>query len=145
MQPSCIEEAEYATTNEFVPRPTRGKVVKVYDGDTVWCAVDIDGKICRVNVRMLGYDCAEMRSKDPVEKSCAYAARDELRELVLDRVVNLTVHEADKYGRLLCTMTLDQEDDKDPVDVNAFMLSKWGVPYAGGHKEVVDWSTYPKK
>ena len=138
-----LKYATYKNTDEFLPSPEVGKVVKVYDGDTIWVAAVINGKRCRVNVRMLGYDCAEMRSSDEIEKKCAHAARDDLNKMIMDKIVNLEVVSADKYGRLLANVTY-RDDDNQLVDVNSYMLSKWGVAYDGGHKEAVDWSTYPK-
>jgi endonuclease YncB( thermonuclease family) len=143
MDIDLLNDATYKNTDEFLPSPEIGKVVKVYDGDTIWVATVMNGKKCRVNVRMLGYDCAEMRSSDEIEKKCAYAARDDLSEMIMDKIVKLKVESADKYGRLLATVTYQAEND-ETVDVNSYMLRKWGVPYDGGHKETVDWSTYPK-
>jgi endonuclease YncB( thermonuclease family) len=138
-----LNDATYKNTNEFLPSPGFGKVVKVYDGDTIWVATVINGERCRVNVRMLGYDCAEMRSSDDVEKKCAHDARDDLNDMIMDKIVNLEVVSADKYGRLLANVTYKNAND-ELVDVNSYMLNKWGVAYDGGHKETVDWSTYPK-
>ena len=140
---SLLAGATYKNTDEFVPNPEIGKVVKVYDGDTIWVAAVIGGELCRVNVRMLGYDCAEMRSSDEVEKKCAHAARDDLATLILDKIVALKVHSADKYGRLLAEVTYT-DDAGETVDVNSYMLNKWGVAYDGGHKEAVDWATFPR-
>ena len=134
-----LEDLTYASTKPFVPHPTEAKVVKVYDGDTVWCACYIDGAAHRVSVRMLGYDTAEMRTHDPVEKAAAIGARDDLKSMVLDRVVRLEITGSDKYGRLLGQMYLDDKN------INDIMLTKWGVPYAGGTKTSCDWSELPRE
>jgi len=131
-------ELTYANTSAYCPQPLEGKVVKVYDGDTLWLACVIDDTACRVCIRMHGYDTAEMRTRDAVEKKVAMRARDALRAIVLDKIVSLTVNGHDKYGRLIARL------DVDGVDVNQYMTDVWGVPYDGGTKLVTDWSKFPK-
>jgi endonuclease YncB( thermonuclease family) len=87
--------------------------------------------------RMAGYDSAELRQPvgDPDrerKKALALAARDRLRELVLDQVVHVRCGDFDKYGRPLVTLwTLGDP----PLDVNALMLAeRHGLPYAGKRK-----------
>ena len=65
---SELESCDYKNCEQFIPSISRGKIVKCYDGDTVTIATIMDGKRVRFNIRMLGYDCAEIRSKDPQEK-----------------------------------------------------------------------------
>ena len=56
-----LEECTYKNTEVYVPDIKEGKIVKCYDGDTVTIASIINNKAYRFNVRMLGYDCAEIR------------------------------------------------------------------------------------
>lgn len=133
-----LVELTYANTSAYCPKPLEGKVVKVYDGDTVWLACVINDTPCRVCIRMHGYDTAEMRTHDTAEKSAAIGARDALKEMVLDKIVSLTVDGQDKYGRLIARLTIDG------LDVNQYMTDIWGVPYAGGTKQLTDWSEFPK-
>ena len=133
-----LSKLTYQNTKAFVPKPTKGKVVKVYDGDTVWLACYVAGEPARVCIRMKGYDTAEVRTHDSVEKVAACGARDDLASKVLNKTVNVVVDGSDKYGRLIATLYLDEED------VNAYMLTKWGVPYFGATKPSVDWGEVPR-
>ena len=97
-----LDSCEYNNCEKFVPDISRGKIVKCYDGDTVTLAAIIDGKRVRFNIRMLGYDCAEIRSKDPQEKRVATWAKSYITNMIFGKIVNVSKNEGyDKYGRLL--------------------------------------------
>ena len=52
----------------FVPPITRGRVIKVYDGDTITIASKLPFKgshLYRFGVRLLGMDAPEMKTDDP--------------------------------------------------------------------------------
>ncbi len=89
-------------------------------------------------------DTAEIRTRDPVEKAAALGARDELRSLVLGKMLRVrTTDTMDKYGRLLADVWLLDSGDDEP-SVNQKLIDRWGVPYAGGHKERTTWSDFPR-
>ena len=97
-----LEDCTYKNTEVYVPNITRGKVVKCYDGDTVTIATIIDNKGYRFSVRMLGYDCAEIRSKNEQEKKVAKWAKEYITSMIYDKVVNVVQNEGyDKYGSSL--------------------------------------------
>jgi hypothetical protein len=92
-----------------------GKVNKVYDGDTIWIALNIETPNGRsveyVSLRMYGYDAPEM--KGPT-KSMAIQVRDRVRECILNKIVVVNLCPTldkngnpenkpilDKYGRNL--------------------------------------------
>jgi len=132
-----LEDCTYQNSEKFVPLITQGKIVKCYDGDTVTIATIMDGKRVKFNVRMLGYDCAEIRSKNPQEKNVAKWAKEFITNLIYDKIVYVTKNEGyDKYGRLLLELSIDN------INVNELMLNKWGVVYNGGHKEEIDWNNW---
>ena len=130
----------YHQYEQFSPHlPEKVKVIKVYDGDTVTIGCMYGKRQVRFSVRMLGYDCAEIRSKDEVEKRVAHDAQKELQEMILGREVNVSENLGlDKYGRLLLKLAIDNKD------VNEHMKNRWGVAYDGGHKDAVDWSKFPQ-
>ena len=124
-------------------RKTWAKVVDVYDGDSCWVAVDFGMGLFRYPLRMEGYDTPEIRSKDQDEKISALLVRDELRKLILDKIVWLEVVETDKpdkYGRLLSRILVpDRQTDLNGsckfVNVKDWILKhNYGVPYDGGNK-----------
>lgn len=129
-----------ADTSEFTLKgySTLGKVVDVYDGDTCKICFKWHDTIYKWNCRLEGVDTPELRTKNVLEKSWGYKARDELRKLILDQVVRVDCGEFDKYGRLLVDIELP--DGK--------MVSKWLIEeglafqYDGGTKK--DWESYLK-
>ena len=110
---------------------TKAKIVKVYDGDTIWAVFEYAGKISRFNCRMNGYNSAEMRTDDPAEKESAVKSKEALAELVLDKIVDLHLGDFDKYGRPLVQVY------SGGVDVNKYMVENgFGKKYTGrGAKE----------
>lgn len=102
-----------------------GRLVDVYDGDTVKVVLPFGGKLHKFNVRLAGIDTAEMRSKDAAVKERAVRARDRLLQhatglealpklstkkdinKLLDDHVTMVWVEClgwDKYGRLLANL-----------------------------------------
>ena len=135
-----LSDCTYENTPPFLPEVTSGKCVKVYDGDTIHVACQVHGRgPYRFSCRMMGYDSAEMRTKDPAERQPAVRARQELAVLVEHKPVTLHVHGQDKYGRLLVSVTVGRS-----FNVNEHMIrERFGVAYDGGTKRKVDWSQYP--
>ena len=107
------------------------KITKVYDGDTMWAVFWFNNKLQRFSIRMFGYNCAEVKSKNAEEKQCGINAKAALSELVLDKIVTLQLGDFDKYGRILGTVIIDS------LNVNEFMVANgYGKPYLGcGEKE----------
>ena len=135
----ALAKCSYKTCQPFIPKFSEGKIVKCYDGDTVTIATIMNDEIVRFSVRMLGYDCAEIRSKNEQEKQVAKWAKDYITNMIMDKMVKIVKNEGyDKYGRLLLELQIDD------TNVNEVMLKKWGVKYYGGHKEAVDWSKWSK-
>ena len=57
---------------------TKGRVVNVYDGDTLTLAARLpnDNTIYKFSVRLRGLDCPEVRTNDKSEKLIAMKARN---------------------------------------------------------------------
>lgn len=85
------------------------KITSVYDGDTVTGDVDLGFGVWMHNqkFRLYGINTAELKTKDESEKLKALAARDRLRELVLDKEVRIRSHGKEKYGRWLIEIWID--------------------------------------
>ena len=109
-----------------------GKVVKVYDGDTITIAAKLpydSSPIYRFSVRMLGIDCAEIKGKTPNEKQIAIRARDALHAEIFGKIVYLSNIANDKYGRILADVYYNG------INMSYWMLeNKLAVPYDGGTK-----------
>ena len=125
----------------FVPPIRRGKVIKVYDGDTitVGAPLTIDGsqQFYKFSVRLRNIDCPEIRTRDADEKEVAIIARDTLSDKIMGRIVDFEDLATDKYGRLLARVLFEH------ADMSAFMIEKrLAVPYAGRTKTPVCWKTH---
>lgn len=97
------ENVTYDTTVPYIPPVTAGKVVKVYDGDTITIATRMPGSdtMYRFSVRLAGIDCPEIKSHSASEKEVAQLAKQFVSEQVMGKIVSLENVEMEKYGRLL--------------------------------------------
>lgn len=132
---AAFAAATLANTPAFSPSVTHGKVIKVYDGDTITIAapvVGVDG-LFRFRVRLAGIDTPELRGASAAEKAMAVRARDALAsQLPDDMMVTLTeVDASDKYGRLLARVWVGR------LCLNAWMLEqRHAKAYDGKAKSV---------
>ncbi len=117
------------------------KVLKVYDGDTIWIAIRINFKIYKLKVRLSGIDTPEMKplkiQKDrDIEIAAAKKAKNFLADLVDQKVIKMKCGEWDKYGRLLGTLIIKGNGIcSSEIDVNQLMIKEGHAkPYFGGTK-----------
>ena len=131
-----LNEVRYLDTVIFVPPITAGKVVKVYDGDTITIAAklpNVDSPVYRFSVRLLGIDSAEIKGKTFAEKEIAVRARDALHKLIFGKIVHLKKISTEKYGRILADVYLGD------IHINQWMLdNNYAIPYDGGTKSRPD-------
>lgn len=127
-----LESVEWSNTIPFIPSVHYGKVIKVYDGDTITIASKMpypDSPIFRFSVRLNGIDTPEIKGKTVAEKKHATLARDALSEQILGKIVELKNVSLEKYGRLLADVYC-----KD-LHLNKWLIdNKYAVPYDGGTK-----------
>lgn len=124
-------ECNYKNTPTFSFNKLKfnAKVIKVYDGDTIWVAIKYNHKYVKIKVRLLGIDTPEIRTKSLEEKEKGILARDYLSNLILNKIVKLHCDKFDKYGRLLGKIYFKNKC------VNDTMIDKgYGVSYDGGSK-----------
>ena len=138
-----LENVSYNDTVPFIAPICSGKVVKVYDGDTITIASKLpysDSEMYRFSVRLNGIDCPEIRGKTEDEKECAQLAKEELIKLLMGNIVELKNLETEKYGRILADVYIDG------LHINNHMLdSRLAVKYDGGTKSVPNsWLDYYK-
>tara|TARA_B110000483_G_scaffold234757_1_gene305289 strand:+ start:172 stop:552 length:381 start_codon:yes stop_codon:yes gene_type:complete len=107
-----IEDARKVSKFSLEGIVVQAMVTKVYDGDTVHAvfASDEGGEYHRWSCRLLGVNTPELRSSDLQEKRMAQLARDALAERILGKEVRLHVGKFEKYGRLLITIYLGEEN-----------------------------------
>jgi len=137
------DQVTYETSEKFVPPISYGKVVKVYDGDTITVATPLDGTrapIYHFSVRLRGIDSPEIRGSSPEEKVAAQKARDALAAKVLNQMVFLQNIDMEKYGRVLADVYLEKPGSGSGLSAEKQSISEWmlenyyAVAYSGGKK-----------
>ena len=121
------------------------KVVSVYDGDTMRVAMYLhdfsNGEPTTIRqfiVRMKGYDCPELRTRNTREKEFGYRSRDIFQRMVEGRIVYIECSEMDKYGRLLADVK-GYSPTEGFIHLNQFMIDNHlGYSYLGDTKQSFD-------
>lgn len=131
-----LQKIEYSDTIKYIPSISYGKVIKVYDGDTITVASKLnsnDSTIYRFSVRLLGIDSPEIKGKSETEKRLAKQSRDALYEFIYGKIVKLENVTTEKYGRILANVICDG------INVSTWMLdNKFAISYDGGKKTIPD-------
>jgi len=132
---------DWKDTIKFVAPIEKGIVIKVYDGDTITFVSKLPypkSPLYRFSVRLNGIDCPEMKGKDENEKQCAQIAKQEMSDLILNKIVTLKNVEIEKYGRILADVYIGD------LHLNKHMIEKrLAVTYNGGTKiSPKNWMNY---
>lgn len=131
-----IKDIEYSNTVPFMPPIHYGKVIKVYDGDTITIASLLPNTVSpiyRFSVRLNGIDTPEIKSKTKGEHEMAIRARDLLNDKIYGEMVELKNVGNEKYGRILADVYLQNEN------INQWLINEHvAIPYDGGKKQT--WS-----
>jgi len=136
---SYLNHVEYKDTIVFRPHITHGKVIKVYDGDTITIATRLpnDDTFYRFSVRLRGIDSPEIHGKTENEKALAIKSRDALSQLIYHKIIMIANVEYEKYGRILADVHLVNPKSEITTSINQWMLDqKYAVPYDGGTKMI---------
>ena len=131
---------------EFPRKVLKCKVVRVYDGDTIWVVINFKGTFIKLKCRMLGYDSPEMKPRLNIKNRVniinkAVAARDYLKSLIENKIVDIQLSGFDKYGRVLSTVYIIDPDSnkimcKNKLNINDLMVRNgYGYSYMGGTKK----------
>ena len=108
----------------------RAKVVHVYDGDTIHLVFEFLGQMFKWHTRIAHVDTPELKTKNQEEKKMGYEARDKLRELIDNKLVDIVCLDFDKYGRVLAEITYNNERVDEWLIKNGYAKS-----YEGKTKE----------
>jgi endonuclease YncB( thermonuclease family) len=138
-----LEHITYKDTIPFILPILYGKVIKVYDGDTITIAsiipnINNNKTIYRLSVRLTGIDSPELKGHTPNEKNAAVTSRDALHKLIFGKIIELRNNSNEKYGRILADvyLTNTNTNTKTLLHVNKWMLdNKYAIPYNGGTKQ----------
>lgn len=100
----------------------QAQVTAVYDGDTVTTDIYLGLGVWKKGekIRLYGINTPEIRGGTPEEKARGFAARDYLRQLLLNKTIILETRKdkSGKYGRLLGTLWLDG------VNINLLLIAE---------------------
>jgi endonuclease YncB( thermonuclease family) len=137
------DDIKWEDTQEFTFPIQGGRVIKVYDADTITIAAKLpfeSSPLYRLSVRLNGIDTPEMKGKgvSDEEKAAAKVARDFVVERVLNKYVRLENVESEKYGRILADVYIGD------VHLNELLLrERLAVKYDGGTKQKPrSWARY---
>ena len=137
---SDIKNATFENSILLTYNFKKAKIVKVYDGDTVWFAVQFsNGKIYKFLARIYGIDCPELRSNNLMEKEEAKKAKEFTTNFCLNKIVNIEIFNnkkdnknkiiKEKYGRLLISIEYNGLNL-----ANELIKNKLAKEYFGGTK-----------
>ena len=137
-QSSYLDNVTYKETTIFIPQITKGKVIKVYDGDTITVAAKlpfVESPIYRFSVRLRSIDSPEIKGASKKERELAIEARDALHHLIFGKIVEIRNNGKEKYGRLLADLYCEG------IHINQWMIdNNYAVKYYGGKKvRGADW------
>lgn len=151
-----LAAAHYDNVEPFCISPCVAKIVDIYDADTVTVALELEGKIVRMPVRITGLDTPEIRpkrsnplrllesraarrSRDAVVAMCTgipvrgRQTRRSIRAILgaSEKLVRLEPYGFDKYGRILGDIKLE-----DGISLRDRLLSEgWARIYGGGTRD----------
>jgi len=141
MEDGC--DIKWEDTQEFTFPIKGGRVIKVYDADTITIASKLpydESPLYRLSVRLNGIDTPEMKGKDVSndEKEAAKLAREFVYNLVFNKYVRLENVESEKYGRILADVYIGD------IHLNELLLKeRYAVKYDGGTKiKPASWLKY---
>jgi endonuclease YncB( thermonuclease family) len=129
------DDIQLCDTYEFTFPVEGGRVIKVYDGDTITIATKLPFKmetpLYRFSIRLNGIDTPEMKGKDVTaeEKNAAQKAQKFVSNLVLNKYVTLKNIKNEKYGRILADVYIGE------IHLNQLLLNeRYAVAYSGETK-----------
>jgi endonuclease YncB( thermonuclease family) len=144
--PDIPDNIEWDDTVPFVVPIEGGRVIKVFDGDTITIAAKIhipNSPLYRFQVRIDGIDCPEMKATNDSEKEIAIIARDKLNDKILGKWVELRHIDQEKYGRVLAEVWCESDNGKMECIKDWMLRNRLAVPYDGGTKQTPkNWKRY---
>ena len=113
-----------------------GKVVKVYDGDSISVVMNPFGqsKPHLFSVRLGGIDTPEIRGGTEHERVAATVVQRVLEKKILDHMLTVNCQGLDKYGRVLADIQMKG------ISINAW-LKVAGLAKEYGGKTKTPWTT----
>ena len=115
------------------------KVIKVIDGDTIDCVIDLGFYVStHERFRLYGIDTPEKTSKIAAVKLLAFAASKYVTDTLQGKDIMLECFGKDKYGRWLAIVTIC-----DVVLNDRLIELGYAKAYLGGNKNDLNWDGQP--
>ena len=126
---------KWEDTIEFTFPINGGRVIKVYDGDTITIASKLpfdNSPLYRFSVRLKGIYTPKIKGKNisNEEKIAAKSARKYLSYLILNKYVRLENIRNEKYGRILADVYIGDKNLSEDL-----IKERYAVKYDGGTKK----------
>tara|TARA_B110000261_G_C13007749_1_gene326843 strand:- start:117 stop:701 length:585 start_codon:yes stop_codon:yes gene_type:complete len=125
---------DYKDLKYFYPPIKKGRVIRVYDGDTLTIAAKVpllkNKEIYKFSIRLNRIDCPEIRTNNAIEKISGLRVRDLLSEKIMNKMVNIEILKTDKYGRYLAEVSYKKQNISDWL-----LFNNYAIIYDGGTKE----------
>lgn len=121
-----LEELTDAKEFSLNGQKLKGKVVSVYDGDTCKIILPFKGEFFKWNCRLNNIDTPELRTKNEKEKKFGYFVRDKVRNMILNKIIDVECLSFDKYGRLLVNLTNEEINISDYLIENGYAFQYEG-------------------
>ena len=148
----ALSKATCQGKRTFNGKTLLARVVRVYDGDTIFIETRLSSKepLYEYSLRLTGVDAPEIKpQKDcphrELHKKAAVVSKDFVQGLCLDQIVQIEFQKEEKYGRLLGTVyTLKKgclgfgSYRKDVNVTEELLRRKLALPYGGGAKYTFD-------
>lgn len=108
----------------------------VHDTDTISVLFKYNQEVIKYNIRLMGLDAPELKSKDLNERELCIKGTEYLKQLILNKLIKVKTYKTDKYGRMLGSIsTLDT----NPININEDLIKKgYCREYYGDAKK--DWN-----
>jgi len=108
------------------------KLLRILDGDTIECNIDLGFDIWRkAKVRLQNIDAPELRTKDLTEKKNAIESTEMLRKLIVDENPNgifyIKSKKVDSFGRCLAILILESGLEVNTALVELGYASEWKI------------------
>lgn len=102
--------------------------LKVYDGDTAWFYIDLNGRNIRIKGRFSIINTPEIRGGTDEEKNLGKYVRDIVKEIIQGKQILIQIHDLDKYRRFLVTVWVTKDIFHHDFDN---IYSKFGIKRNG--------------
>lgn len=113
------------------------KVLSVYDADTITVGFRYSARWVKTNLRLIGLDSPELKSKAAKESKLCRLGREWFKQNYLNKLIVVECYEMDKYGRLLA----DVYDRIEPsVHINKKLIELSLARVYGGNLHKDAWT-----